>query len=389
MKTQLVIFGITGDLAGRKLLPALDSIVGTGEYNDLHIIGVSRRAIVPQELVSSYPQLVPMTTGFTMNLADSEEYLRLKAHLEESPADQTLFYLSVPPGAAADIVDFLGQQGLNGPRYSILFEKPFGFDLVSAQEFIQRTARYFNEDQLYRIDHYMAKEISHEILRIRREAVDADLQKPIKAVTIAAFEKIGIEGRAQFYEQTGALRDFVQGHLMQLLALVLTRKPTNEPLAVQRLTALQKVDAIHPLETTRAQYKGYQDEVQNQGSVVETFVDATVHSTDPEWQFVHIRLVTGKALNVKRSYIQFEYEDGSQRVLDEDEIIHAKGDQRLDAYERVLIEAIAGRKDIFTTSEEVLRSWEIVAPLQESWAMSNEDLLYYEPGANPEIIKKY
>src|SRR5690606_21768911 len=166
--------------------------------------------------------------------------------ISAQPTDQVLMYLAVPPGAAAQIVDLLGDAGFNTPNVRILFEKPFGLDLVSAKDFIERTGRYFADEQIYRIDHYMAKEIATEILRIRRTASDADLQKRIKAVNIVAVEKIGIEGRAQFYEQTGALRDFIQGHLMQLLALVLIRKPTSAPLPEQRLTALSKLKPIDP-----------------------------------------------------------------------------------------------------------------------------------------------
>ncbi len=170
MKTQLVIFGVTGDLAGRKLIPALDSIIATGSYEDLSIVGVSRREVNKDELLEGHEALASRTDVYTMDLADAAAYTGLKTYLEAQDADQTLFYLSVPPGAAADIVDFLGQAGLNSPNYKVLFEKPFGFDLESAKEFIDRTARYFSEAQLYRIDHYMGKEIAAELLRLRQDA---------------------------------------------------------------------------------------------------------------------------------------------------------------------------------------------------------------------------
>lgn len=387
MKTQLVIFGITGDLAGRKLLPALESIVATGDYDDLTIVGVSRRDVDVRTIVQQ-PTLQNRTTIHTMDLADPHAYHQLKTQLESSNADQTLFYLSVPPGAAADIVDFLGRAGLNTPRYKVLFEKPFGFDLTSAQEFIDRTGRFFTEDQVYRIDHYMAKEVAAELLHLRRNAENHHHSwnnTSVKKVSVVASEKIGIEGRSQFYEQTGALRDFIQGHLLQLLSLVLITKPGSQPLPLERLLVLQHIAPADPSLAVRAQYEGYQDEVQNPGSLVETFASLQLTSNDPSWSGVELKLITGKALHEKKSYIQVDYTDGTFDVFDEETSIPDDG-KRLDAYERVLIEAIQSRKDIFTTSAEVLRAWEIVAPVQYAWSMDDEPLMQYRQGVDLHLV---
>lgn len=384
MKTQLVIFGITGDLAGRKLLPALDEIIATGDYEDLSIVGVSRREVEKDELLTGHTALNQRTQIFSMNLATLSEYERLKVFLEDQKVDQTLFYLSVPPGASADIVDFLGQVGLNTKNHKVLFEKPFGFDLESAKEFIGRAARYFSEDQLYRIDHYMGKEIAVELLRLRQNAENHHHHwnnQSVKAITVVATEKIGIEGRAHFYEQTGALRDFVQGHLMQLLSLVLMQMPMPKEVPAQRLAALKTLAPVNPYQATRAQYEGYEAEVENPGSQTETFVAFMTESSDPAWAGVPIRLLTGKALKEKRSYVAIEYHDGTEDIFDEMKLATRDG-RHLDAYERVLVEAIAGRKEIFTSSEEVIRSWEILAPLQQAWQMDNEALPLYVPGSD-------
>ena len=291
----------------------------------------------------------------------------------------------MPPGAAAQIVDLLGEAGINTPDVRLLFEKPFGFDLESAKDFITRTGRYFDETQLYRIDHYMAKEVAAELLRLRRGAEakhhhwGADT---VESVTIVASEKIGIEGRAQFYEQTGALRDFIQGHLMQLLSIVLMTRPTlAEGLSVQRFNALNHVKPVNPDMAVRGQYEGYQDEVKNPGSPVETFVALELESDDENWQGVPLRLVTGKALDEKHSYIEVQYKDGWSDVFEEGRVVPENG-RLLDAYERVLLEAIAGRKELFTSSDEVLRSWEILAPLQYQWEMSDEPTPVYKKGAH-------
>ena len=388
MKTLLVIFGITGDLSTRKLLPALSHIIHDEHAPDLEVLGISRREADMKQIILESTRdeaLSAITKLFTMDVARIEDYTSLKQAIANSGADQTLIYLSVPPGAAAQIVDLLGEAGINTPDVRLLFEKPFGFDLESAKDFITRTGRYFDETQLYRIDHYMAKEVAAELLRLRRGAEakhhhwGADT---VESVTIVASEKIGIEGRAQFYEQTGALRDFIQGHLMQLLSIVLMTRPTlAEGLSVQRFNALNHVKPVNPDMAVRGQYEGYQDEVENPGSPVETFVALELESDDENWQGVPLRLVTGKALDEKHSYIEVQYKDGWSDVFEEGRVVPENG-RLLDAYERVLLEAIAGRKELFTSSDEVLRSWEILAPLQYQWEMSDEPTPVYKKGAH-------
>lgn len=389
MKTKLVIFGITGDLSTRKLLPALEHIIGTQDYQDVSIVGVSRRDVDVADLLQSATgstALVDRTTVFTMDLAVADDYGRLKDYLALGDDQQAVIYLSVPPSAAADIVDLLGKAGLNTGNVKLLFEKPFGFDLFSAQDFIDRTKRYFDEQQLYRIDHYMAKEIAADILTLRSNAENHHRSwgaHSIASVDIVASEKIGIEGRTTFYEQTGALRDFIQGHLMQLLSLVLMDIPADFDIAglpTYRLEALLQLWPADPRLATRSQYIGYQEEVENKGSQTETFVSMDLSSSDPHWQGVKLRLVTGKALSEKRSFITVHYNDGTQDVFEEGAV--RAGDNRLpDAYERVLIEAIAGNKALFTSSDEVIRSWEIVRPVQQVWEMNQKAIAQYQQGS--------
>lgn len=395
MKTLLVIFGITGDLSTRKLLPALSHIVNEQDLN-LSVLGVSRREFDVEKLVIDTTEnatLAALTSGFTMDVSKLADYENLKQTIEQYGAEQTLIYLSVPPGAAAQIVDLLGEAGINTPDIRLLFEKPFGFDLASAQDFISRTARYFTEDQTYRIDHYMAKEVAAEIVSLRRNSENKHHHwgaNSVKSVTIVASEKIGIEGRAQFYEQTGALRDFIQGHLMQLLALVLMTRPTvDEELPAQRLKALQQLLPANPYHSVRAQYEGYQDEVENPGSTVETYGALELESSDPNWKGVSLRLVTGKALDEKRSFIEVQGINGWSAVFEEGAVKPDSTVRRLDAYERVLLGAIAGNKEIFTGSQEVLESWRIVAPVQQHWDMETRPISLYSPGAHYSDVFKH
>lgn len=394
MKTLLVIFGITGDLSSRKLLPALSHIITDNPSEDLTILGVSRREVDAQALVldaTANQRLAGRTSLYTMDLAQMSDYQGLKEALKAYEADQVLMYLAVPPGAAAQIVDLLGEAGINAPNIHLLFEKPFGYDLESARDFLERTARYFQEDQIYRIDHYMAKEVAAEVIRLRRSAENHHHSwggASIKSIDIVASESIGIEGRAGFYEQTGALRDFIQGHLMQLLSLVLMKMSadfTDDELPKRRLAALNFIKVAAAQEAIRAQYKGYQDEVENPGSLTETFAAIQLASLDENWEDVTLRLISGKALSEKRSYIQVKYKDGTEDIIEEGKVSSPEHRQ-LDAYERVLLEAIAGRKALFTSGPEVLRSWEILSNVQQAWDMDDTPLKQYPIGSTVEEV---
>lgn len=425
MKTKLLIFGLTGDLGRRKLLPAISKIVRTGEFEDLEIIGVSRRQVNARELLGAArggEQLGKRTSFFTMDLASAADYARLKKHLRLKSGEQLIAYLSVPPLSATQIVDFMGEAGLNTPNVKILFEKPFGVDLASAAEAIGRTARYFKEEQIYRIDHYLAKEMAQNIAAVRgRNAMFSHLwnSRAIEGIEVVALEKIGVEGRARFYEQTGALRDLVQGHLLQLLALTLMDIPPEfdwNKLPARRLEALEAIRPADPPRATRAQYSDYQTEVGNPGSLTETFVSLTLESTAPEWAGVPLTLLTGKAMNEKttevRVHFRKSHEAQSNRLVfriqpnegAEIELFTKKPgyerdfekqllnftypeDAELpDAYEQVLVDAIRSRRSLFTSGREVLRSWEILRPVQEAWDMGARPLGYYAAGSSPEEV---
>ncbi len=418
MNTKLLIFGITGDLSQRKLLPALSKLVETGEFENLEIVGVSRREVDKGELLDGVDNLKGHVSSFTMDLAQKADYTRLKGHLSLQDDEQLLAYLAVPPSAATQIVDFMGEAGLNTPNVKVLFEKPFGIDLVSAQDFIARTARYFEEAQLYRIDHYLAKEMAQNIVAFRGgNALFSNIWNNnfIESIEVVASEKIGIEGRGQFYEQTGALRDVVQGHLMQLLALTLMDIPPDfdwQELPALRLKALQQLELADPAKAFRAQYEGYQEEAGNIGSTTETFVRLELSSTQPRWLDVPITLTTGKALAEKTTEIRIHlkklHEAQSNAIIfriqpnegidielftkkpgyDRDfetrhlELTFPEDTSFPDAYEQVLVNAIRSQKNLFTSSSEVIRSWEILAPVQRVWNMSSKVLPQYAMGSS-------
>jgi len=423
MKTKLLIFGITGDLSTRKLLPAIKHIIEAEDSGELEIIGVSRREVAISDVLQSSlgsTDLLGKFSLFTMNVALKEDYMRLREFIALKDDEQLLIYLSVPPQAATQIVDFLGEAKINMPNVKLLFEKPFGVDLVSAEEMITRTARYFEESQLYRIDHYLAKEMAQNIVALRGGNALFEYiwqASAIEKIEIVALESINIESRAQFYEQTGALRDFVQGHLMQLLALTLMDIPHNfdwSELPALRLEALKKIQPARPEDAVRAQYEGYENEVDNIGSRTETFVSVQLASSDERWKKVPIQLVTGKALHEKKTEIRihlrkfheaqsncitlriqpnegvevelFTKKPGYDREFETQRLHYTyTGDTRLpDAYEHVLIDAIRSRKSLFASGEEILESWRILQPLQQAWASDDSDLFNYSIGESVE-----
>lgn len=420
MKTKLLIFGITGDLARRKLLPALTAIRRAGELTDLRIIGASRRDVTSRDILSgsdAAEELEPITSVFTMNLEDRGDYDKLKGAIDLREGEQLLAYLSVPPSAAGDIIRFMGEAGLNASNVKLLLEKPFGVDLASAREMMDRTKQYYGDDQIYRIDHYLAKEMAQNIVVFRaRNAIFNRLwnNQSIEKIEIDALEDIGVENRAQFYEPTGALRDVLQSHLLQLLTLILMEAPKSldwHSVPARRLGALQQIRPAEPSRSIRAQYAGYQEEVGSNGSQTETFVRLELSSDAPEWQGVPLVLTHGKALDRKLAEIRvifktthheqsnrlvfrlqpreeieidlFVKRPGFERELDETDFrfIYPQDAKLPEAYEHVLLDAVKGQKGLFLSSAEVLEGWRIVQPLLDAWNFGITPLGRYDRGS--------
>jgi len=435
--TILVIFGISGDLSQRKLIPAIRAIAKAGVFpEEFRLVGVSRRAGDQKELLSGLsdvPSLEGKTSIFHMDLSDKEAYDRLDAHLFLLAKDfarppQRIHYLSIPPHASRPVIEMIGTSGLSKhPRTKILMEKPFGVDLASAVEITESVGKYFEESQIYRIDHFLAKEMAQNLLTFRsanslfKKTWNADF---IESINIVATESIGIEGRAVFYEQTGAMRDVLQSHLLQLAALVLMDlPPANDWDAVGQLRAKALGSLSIPSRADienyilRGQYEGYTEEVHNPGSTVETLVSITLESSEPRWKGVPIRLTTGKALGEKLTEIRiryrkeesFESNDLRLRIQPDEGVsmgmwakrpgyddalnphtiafLYGEHYETLpDAYERVLVDAIRGRRGFFLSSEEVLSSWGVVDPIQRHWSLSDVPPHIYPKGAHIETL---
>lgn len=433
LPTIITVIGITGDLSRRKLLPAILDLARADMLPEkFRIIGVSRKPIDISSLLADIDEadgkfLERHIERVSFDLADTSQYRVLAdkvSGIEEQFGEQAehLVYLSVPPEISKLIVKHLGESDvLVREGIKLLLEKPFGTNELSATELVRHVDAYFTPEQVYRIDHYLAKEMAQNILVFRR---DNSLFKNtwnkqfIESIEIVASEKIGVEQRSNFYEQTGALRDLVQSHLLQLTALVLMSLPHhNDPTEVPRarLAALSALQPAAPEHSRRAQYTGYSTEVDNPSSLVETFTSLTLFSNDPTWEGVPIRIATGKALSAKYTEVRINYRKTAEHESNElilrlqpnegvtviicvkepgfDGRIERKSlqfnyDQETklpDAYERVLLDAMRSDHSLFATSEEVLASWHIIQPLLDAWAF-DKDIEQYEVGTALETL---
>jgi glucose-6-phosphate 1-dehydrogenase len=420
--TTLVIFGISGDLSRRYLLPALAEICQSSDFKaQLKILGLSRRDIDTNEVLSDKTSnLKDQMQIMQMDYEDANQYIKLQQKLDGLKTEQVMFYFAVPPEAVLSIISKLGEAKLNTAKYRLLMEKPFGNDLASAKQLISETNRCFAEEQIYRIDHYLAKEMAQNIaVFLGSNALFRDVwnNQSIEKIEIVAEESIGIEGRAQFYEQTGALRDIIQSHLLQLTALTIMEPCPDvfdfTMMRSRRLAVLRQLKA-KPESVVLGQYQGYKQEVNDPSSSVETFVSVELESSDPKWRGVPLRLITGKKLQEKITEIRVflkKTQDAQTNLLrlhvhpregiEIDLWVKKPGyEQELqmlpldfsygqyfgrlpDAYEQVIVDAVRGRANLFASSDEVLASWEILQPVLDNW---KGNPAIYEPGSSVQAI---
>lgn len=330
----LVIFGASGDLTRRKLIPSLYNLACSGcIHRQFDVVGMSRSKMSDDEFRSKMREAASKSSE--ARNYDDHCWLDFEKHLHYTPGDfhqpQTftelrsrlekmrlegsspnhLFYLSTPASEAPHIIEGLAAAGLShGDKgwARIVVEKPFGHDLKSARELNELLARAFDEKDVYRIDHFLGKETVQNIFVFR---FGNSLFEPvwnrnyIDHVEINATETIGIEGRGKFYEETGVLRDMVANHMLQLLTLTAMEPPVAFDAESVRSQKLQLLRAIPPMSvaevaqrTVRGQYRGYREEPDvNPKSVVETYAEVEFHVNNWRWAGVPFRVRTGKKLD--------------------------------------------------------------------------------------------
>jgi glucose-6-phosphate 1-dehydrogenase len=446
-----VIFGVDGDLSKRKLLPALYELLEKNLLSQsFRIIGTTRRDTQVDDIVSH----IKTSLHNSGNDIDDKTLDRLRASLQlvkmdielqgdyaqlENIINQTeasigrpvsrLFYLAVPPKMVTTIVGHLGNQGLHkaaGTESRLLVEKPFGYDTRSAEELIGQMEKVFTEDVIYRVDHYLAKETVQNILtfRFKNPLFEAVWDKStVEHIMITASETIGIEGRVNFYENTGALRDLIQSHLLQLLALVAMEKPSDnssQSIHQAKLSLLNDIKPISPEDvapcSVRGRYETYLQEVSNPDSITETYAALKLNISNQRWQDVPVLLRAGKSMAEKVTEITLIFKPSDPGSSDrnaltiriqpnegivlsllakkpsfaqETELVqmnfsyreHFGGAKHPDAYERVLVDAIKGDKTLFTTDKEVLAAWKIIENVIQSWSKNGDDLETYPNGS--------
>ncbi|OGI76289.1 hypothetical protein A3C67_00205 [Candidatus Nomurabacteria bacterium RIFCSPHIGHO2_02_FULL_42_19] len=340
-QTTYIIFGASGDLARRYLLPAIRNMQHMN-YSGA-IIPVSRK-----------------------------DYGNLKNLIKEG--GEKIFHLAIPSEGVLDAVEIIstnfGKE--NKSNVKIMLEKPFGKDLKSAQDLVEHIDKYFSEEQIYRVDHYLTKESLQNVMTEKWD------RNNVASIEIIASEKIDIESRVNFYEQTGALKDFVQSHLLEMAASVLA----GSFVTVRRHEALKNLEIVCDINKNecvkRGQYAGYREEVNNPGSMTETFVSINLVSNDPAWRGVRIVLSTGKALSEKLTQIKIKYKNGTEKIFN---IKHEP-----EAYERVISATMSGNHDLFISSGEVLESWRILDAIEQTWKNRTDDLIIYPKGSDISTI---
>ena len=420
-RVDLVIFGASGDLAQRKILPSLKRLAAPGGM-ELRVIGAGRTA----QSTAQFRDIVKKRS-LSQRLAATAEWVRVdyKSHATfaglkklVAGAEHVIFYMATPPETAGDIIRALGQAKLTSrgdPSRRVVVEKPLGHDLESARKLNEQLAKAFAEQQIFRIDHYLAKDTVQNVLAFR---FSNSLFEPVwnrnlvETIQITVAEKEGIGKRAGYYDQTGAVRDIIQNHMLQLLALVTMEPPTTFDAEYGRRAkraALRAMSPINPGLAVRGQYIGYLDEeaVAND-SRRETYVALRVSIENWRWDGVPIFLRTGKALKRRVTEVVIKLRDAPhlriggnrQRGVPSLIVIRIQPDEGItirigakrpgtrfemvpagmkldykgltkaplpEAYENVLSEVLTGGHSAFPGAEEIELQWEIVDPLIKSW----------------------
>ncbi|WP_228942455.1 glucose-6-phosphate dehydrogenase [Nocardioides sp. Leaf374] len=430
----MVLFGATGDLAARKLFPGFYRLAEDGRLPaDFRLIGSGRhspgsdeefRDRVRQGLedVVEHPDaeilddLVSRVSFQTSNADDGSDLAAVVRRAEEElDADvedvRRLIYLSVPPGAMQGMIAMLGRERLT-ERARLVIEKPFGLDLETARELDASLKEVVDEDQVFRIDHFLGKEAVQNILALRFANglfEPAWNHETVSSVQIDVPEALGLEGRGSFYESTGALRDMVSTHLSQLLGFVALEDPVDFDAGTLRDAKSAVFAAMRPLDPERVvygQFEGYRDEDDvADDSEVETFVAIEAFVDNDRWRGVPFYLRTGKALAEGRRTITLRLRTPATKIfsnqagcndlvleLTDDpkitvelqakkpgpdmELVEARlrldlvddvpdGDP-LEAYERLLLDVLRGDQTLFTRSDEVDRLWQVVQPVLDN-----------------------
>ena len=449
MSFDLVLFGGTGDLAWRKLMPALFQAFRHGTLPEGgRIIGVGRdslsheqyRALIQSRFdkvdlakrpsAEEFERFAAMLEFVRMDLSKPDDYATLAASLQERKADTVVMYVATAPSLFTTVCEQLAAAGLNTPHTRVVLEKPLGHDLASNRAINHTVRRFFEEKQVFRIDHYLGKPAVQNLFALRfGNALFEPLwrREHIANIQITIAEDLGVESRGGFYETTGALRDMVQNHALQLLCAIGMEPPINSHADAIRDEKLKVLRSLKPWtaetlsqDVIRGQYAAgniagnavaaYRDELGvNPASHTETFVALRTEISNWRWAGVPFYIRTGKRLAgrdarivvnfrptphaifnsqlgmANRLVINLQPKDGLELHLlaqGQDNRRNASslapvqldldfdkrfGSGRVGAYERLLLDVIDGRLNLFVRSDEQEEAWRWVEPILNYW----------------------
>ncbi len=452
----MVIFGASGDLAQRKILPGLYHRLVAGQLPPTaRIIGAARskwnREEFQKKATESYFEFVPeheQNPEIFKTFLNCLHYVpidamgnggwdELTALVNDNPNPVRAFYLSVGPSLFGPISTRLSKTGIATPESRIVVEKPFGHDLASAKELNKQLGTCFKESQIYRIDHYLGKETVQNLMALR--FANALLEpvwnsQHVDHVQISVSESIGVEGRGEYYDTSGAMRDMVQNHLMQLLCLTAMEPPAKfnaDDVRDEKLKVIRSLDPVKPDDIVRGQYRAsthdgsYKDHAINPDSTTECFVALKVHISNWRWAGVPFYLRTGKKLRARMSEISVIFKDPPHSIFPQSERRHEgnslvirlqpdegitmhmiikepgqggfrltevpldmsfaealgdNGEHLADAYERLMMDVIRGDQTLFMRGDEVEAAWRWTDPIIANW--SGEKPERYDQGSS-------
>lgn len=385
MTIAFILFGSTGDLVKRKLLPALQKLART----DVQVIAVGRKPFSTADyraFMHLPHNAIPSLQYVQADIAKPETFAPLRSLLASYAT--RIFYLATGHEFFTSIVAGIERFQLHqGATVRAVFEKPFGVDGESARALDARLKQVFSEEQIFRIDHYLAKErvrVLVERKQTDRAFAQGLTQTQVARITICAHEQAGVGERLSYYHSSGALKDMIQNHLLHVLALLCMRLPfstSSEAFHDAKDSFLESLSLGRPAEHLLGQYRSYAQEVQRAERAprdTETFARVTLYSSLPHWQGVPFVLETGKKGTERHAFIRIAYRDGTDELIEinpRHEINHEDG------YAFLLQELSEGKRTWFVREDAVLEGWRLIDTLETM--RGNIRFVRYEDGRLP------